>query len=143
MIMIQLKELSKIVERKEEIDQEAKIKREKENKERCQKEYENAILNLEERLINAATMGRKSLSVAHFSAFSGGNVSEKLHSKSKGGNYYVSWGKSIFGKDVIEHMEGNLKRVYDYLQENGLDPKIEYWTDGGGQDEGFELVIKW
>lgn len=38
---------------------------------------------------------------------------------------------------------GNLKRVYKYVEKQGLNPEIEYWTDGCGQDEGFEIVVKW
>lgn len=142
--MINLKELSKIVERKDEIEQEEKIRKEKERKERFEKEYQDAIKNLEERLVTAATDGKRKLSVAHFSAFSGYNITDNLHKKrGNHGNYYCAWNKSIFESDVIENMSGNLKRVYDYLIENNLNPKIDYWTDGGGQDEGFELVVVW
>lgn len=141
--MIQLTELSKIADSKKERDEAARVLREKELNEKYEKEYQDATFDLEKKLKDAATDGRKSFAVAHFSAFSY-NVSDKLH-KRRGthGNYYVAWNKSIFEKDVIECMEGNLKRVYDYLKENNLNPKIQYWTDGGGQDEGFELVIKW
>lgn len=142
--MIDLNQLSKIVERKSEIEQEEKLRREKERKEKYEKEYQDAIFNLEERLVTAATEGKRKLCVAHFSAFSGYNISDELHKKrGNHGNYYVAWNKSIFESDVIENMSGNLKRVYDYLKENNLNPKIDYWTDGGGQDEGFELVVVW
>ena len=54
--MINLKELSKIVERKAEIDQEEKIRKEKERNERFEKEYQDAIKNLKGRLVTAATL---------------------------------------------------------------------------------------
>lgn len=68
---------------------------------------------------------------------------EKRRDYLRTSNYCVAWNKSIFEKDVIECMTGNFKRVYDYLVKEGLNPKVDYWTDGGGQDEGFELVIEW
>ena len=150
-IMIQLNELSKIAlgkaERKEqaaEREEQARVKREREYNEKQEKQYQEAIKNLEQRLKDAALDGKNNLRVAHFSAFIGGNVSERLHKKRGSyGNYYVAWNKTIFESDVIECMQGNLKRVYDYLQENGLNPKVDYWIAGGGMDEGFELVVQW
>lgn len=142
--MIQLNELTKITENKFQRDKEEQLRRERERTEKFEKEYWEAISNLEQRLIDAATDGKRKLSVAHFSAFSGGNISEGLHKKRGSfGNYYVAWNKAIFESDVIENMQGNLKRVFDYLKENNLNPKVNYWTDGGRQDEGFELVIVW
>lgn len=142
--MIKLKKLSKIVERKAEIEKEEQIRKEKKRNELFEEEYQDAIKNIEERLVATASEGKSKLSVAHFSAFSGYNISDNLHKKiGNHGNYCCAWNKSIFESDVIENMSGNLKRVYDYLIENNLNPKIDYWTDGGGLDEGFELVVVW
>ena len=141
--MINLNQLSKIVERKLEIEQEEHLRKEKLRQEKYEKEYQDAIFNLEERLITSAKEGKRKLCVAHFSAFSY-NILDELHKK-RGNcrNYCVAWNNSIFESDVIQYMSGNLKRVYEYLKENNLNPKINYWTDGGGQDEGFELVVVW
>lgn len=142
--MIQLNDLTKITENKSQRDKEEQLRRERERTEKFEKEYQEAISNLEQRLKDAATDGKRKLSVSHFSAFSGGNISDELHKKRGSfGNYYVAWNKAIFESDVIENMQGNLKRVFDYLKENNLNPKVDYWTDGGGQDEGFELVVVW
>jgi hypothetical protein len=142
--MIHLNELKEITENKFQRDKEEQLRIEKEINEKFENEYQEVISNLEQRLRDAATNGQRKLAVAHFSAFSGGNVSNLLHKKRGNyGNYYVAWSKTIFESDVIENMQGNLKRVYDYLKENNLNPKVYYWTDGGGQDEGFELVVAW
>ena len=142
--MIQLNELSKIASEKAERDKQDRLEQERKYNEKQEKEYQKAIENLEQRLKNAALDGKKKLQIAHFSAFNGGNISDRLHKKRGDyGNYYVAWNKVIFERDVIENMQGNLKRVYDYLQTNNLKPKVNYWTDGGGMDEGFELVVKW
>lgn len=142
--MIQLSELAKIAENKHQRDKEAQLRREREQSEKFEQEYQKAISNLEQRLKDAATDGKRKLTVAHFSAFFGENISDRLHKKRGSfGNYYVAWNKSIFESDVIENMQGNLKRVFEYLKENNLNPKIDYWIDGGGQDEGFQLVVVW
>jgi|AOAMet1_18_M0_10_1038524.scaffolds.fasta_scaffold13903_4 hypothetical protein len=142
--MIQLNELSKIASGKAERDEQERLERERKYNEKQEKEYREAIENLEQRLKNAALDGKNKLRIAHFSAFTGRNVSDRLHKKRGSyGNYYVAWNKSVFESDVIENMQGNLKRVYDYLQANNLKPRVNYWTDGGGMDEGFELVVEW
>lgn len=142
--MIQLNELSKIASGKAERDEQERLERERKYNEKQEKEYRDTIENLEQRLKNAALDGKNKLNIAHFSAFTGGNVSDNLYKKRGSyGNYYVAWNKAIFESDVIENMQGNLKRVYDYLQANNLKPKVNYWTDGGGMDEGFELVVEW
>lgn len=33
--------------------------------------------------------------------------------------------------------------VWNYLQEAGLKPTIEYWHDGMGMDSGFNIVARW
>lgn len=141
--MIQLAELSKIADSKKERDEAARLLREKELNEKYEQEYQDAIFELEKRLKDAATDGIRKLSVAHFSAF-GCNFSDELQ-KRRGthGNFYVAWKIAIFEKDVVECMQCNFKRLYNYLKENNLNPKIEYWTDGGGMYEGFEIVIEW
>jgi Zn/Cd-binding protein ZinT len=142
--MIQLNKLSKIASGKAERDEQERLEREREYNEKQEKQYQEVIENLEQRLKNAALDGKNQLEVAHFSAFTGGNISDRLHKKRGSyGNYYVAWNKAIFESDVIENMQGNLKRVYDYLQSNNLNPIVNYWTDGGGMDEGFELVVEW
>ncbi len=141
--MIQLAELSKIADSKKERDEAARVLREKELNDKYEKEYQDAIFDLEKKLKDAATDGRRKLSVAHFSAF-GYNFSNELQKRrGSNGNFYVAWGTAIKPKDVIECMQGNFKRVFLYLFESGLNPDVEYWTDGGGMDEGFEIVIKW
>ena len=60
------------------------------------------------------------------------------------GNHYCSWQVSVFPKDVIQHMKGNFKRIYDYLNlECGVEPSVAYWTDGGGMKEGFSIALDW
>lgn len=142
--MIQLAELSKIADSKKERDEAARLLREKELNEKYEKEYQDAIFDLEKKLKDAATDGKRKLSVAIFSAFSYNFSDELKKRRGSHGNYYVAWKKNaIKPKDVIECMRGNFKRVFLYLLESGLNPVIEYWTDGGGMDEGFEIVIKW
>lgn len=142
--MINLSELSKIVDTREERLEQEKLAAQLEYTDRQLEEYNTIISDLEKRLIAVAKSGQRKYPVAHFSAFTGNNVSEKLYSKRGNyGNYYCAWNKTIFQEDVIKYMSGNLKRVYDYLVDNKLNPIVEYWTDGGGMDEGFELVIKW
>lgn len=126
---------------------ERKLLIEKEEQERLnyqlQKEFDLAVLSLDHRLLNAAQEGKRRLVVAHFSAWTG-SINPELHKKKEGyGNYYCAWNKAVFVSDVIANMQGSLKMVYDYLVSLSLNPKIEYWTDGGGQDEGFQLVIVW
>ena len=142
--MIQLNELSKIASGKAERKEQERLERERKYNEKQEKEYQDVIVNLEQRLKDAALDGKNKLRVAHFSAFNDGNVSDRLYKKRGSyGNYYVAWNNTIFESDVIDNMQGNLKRVYDYLQTNNLNPKVNYWTDGCGMDEGFELVVEW
>lgn len=142
--MIQLNELSKIASEKAKRDEQERLEGERKYNVKQEKEYREAVENLEQRLKNAALDGKNKLRIVGFSAFDSENVSNRLHKK-RGSyeNYYVAWNKTIFESDVIENMQGNLKRIYDYLQANNLKPKVNYWTDGGGVDEGFELVVEW
>lgn len=39
-------------------------------------------------------------------------------------------------------MVNNMKRVYEYCQQENLSPKIKYWYDDNG-DDGFEIYIEW
>lgn len=142
--MIQLNELSKIVSGKAERDEQERLEREQKYNEKQEREYQEVIENLEQRLKKAALDGKKKLIVAKFSAFNGGNVSDRLHKKiGSHRSYYASWNEVIFESDVIENMQGNLKRVYDYLKINNLYPKVGYWLYKSGRDEGFSLVVKW
>lgn len=144
--MVTLDELAKIVKNKES-KYERELKRaNKKQIDEHNKEYLDIIHNLSGRLKDAATDGLREYTVAQFSAFGFGlnqTLLDGIRVK-KSGNYYCAWvDKEITEQDVIEHMTGNLKRVYDYLKENNLNPHIDYWTDGGGMDEGFRIKIKW
>lgn len=142
--MITLKELSDITEIKAKFEKEEKIREEIEHKEKIEKQYQDVIRNLDRRLLSTALDGKRKLSVIEFSALSYENISKDLDKKMGAyRNYYCAWGKTVFESDVLENMTGNFKRIYDYLKENNLNPKIDYWTDGGGYEEGFKLVVEW
>ncbi|OGY62361.1 MAG: hypothetical protein A2745_02080 [Candidatus Harrisonbacteria bacterium RIFCSPHIGHO2_01_FULL_44_13] len=43
-----------------------------------------------------------------------------------------------------EWLAGACKLVFDYCQEAGLDPRIEYWhEDVGMKTDGFYMVVHW
>jgi hypothetical protein len=40
-------------------------------------------------------------------------------------------------------LKGPALIVWDYLQEQKLNPTLEYWHDGLGMNSGFNIVVKW
>lgn len=146
--MVTLEELRQITNdkhKKFELERQKATKAEQDNYEMM---YQNIIRDLSSKLKKAAADGNTQFLVHYFSAFGFGlnqTLSDEIKQKMRGsGNYFCAWrDKKITEKDVIEHMVGNFKRVYEYLKENELEPKIQYWTDGGGMDEGFEIIIRW
>ena len=145
--MINLTELTKLSNDKLAREEQAKLLASEKELEKYEKIYHDAIDDLENKLKVCAINGKRSYTVATFTMFSYGIneiVFDELKRKvGSHGNYYCAWNKSIFEKDVIEHMKGNLRRIYEYCNENSLNPKIRYWCDGGGMDEGFEVFIEW
>ncbi len=145
--MITISELTKISDDKVVRDKQEEESRKQKFHEKFEKEYLDATLNLEERLRKAAAAGAKKLTVCTFTAYGHGefkNLTDEFKEKMKqSGNLQSNWRKTIFPEDVKSCMIGNLKRVYDYVSGLNLNPVIEYWTDGGGQDEGFEVMIMW
>lgn len=105
-------------------------------------EYYGLMSELSLILKEAAMAGKTEKVVYQASAYSD-NFSSELYTRRKGANYYVSWGKSINQKDIIETMRGNFGRIYNRLIELGFTPVVKYWTDGCGIDEGFQIIIKW
>lgn len=149
--MITLDKLAKLANEEDERKRKAEIKRQEQLEYETNNIFHNIIDGLEQRLIDAATDGEHKLSVGCFSAFTSirlANVTEELlrrrFNRGNCANYGIAWNNNTIGvSDVIECMCGSLKKVYDFCLENGLNPQIDYWTDGGGQDEGFEIIIKW
>lgn len=145
--MISITELAKLSNDKFAKEEQAMLLASKKELEDYNKRYHDLIDDLENKLKELAMNGVRTYTVARFSAFGYGineTVSNNLKLKvGSHGNYYCAWNKSIFEKDVIEHMVGNLKRVYEYCDENSLKPRIRYWCDGGGMDEGFEVYVEW
>ncbi|MEI6822038.1 MAG: hypothetical protein WCL51_08875 [Bacteroidota bacterium] len=50
-------------------------------------------------------------------------------------------GKRITMKDMVNYISGNLKRVYDYCEQNGLYPQFEFKSYKN--NDGVNLIIKW
>jgi hypothetical protein len=111
------------------------------------REFGMAILNLELKVAIAKDKGEEKMPVAHFSTSKYGenNARAELYNiiKDSGcGNFNYAWRQGIITEqDVKKYMDGNLKRCFDYCVDAGYTVKIEYWQDGGGRDEGFEVVI--
>ncbi|MGL5717672.1 MAG: hypothetical protein ACRCX2_31965 [Paraclostridium sp.] len=106
-------------------------KRIQEQEEKYNKQYSDIIENLEQRLFEEAREGKRKLYVGSFM-----NLDRDF-------NY--SFNKTLLNLnieiEVIPNMSGNLKKIYDYLKEKGLNPELEYTTDY--YKEGFAIVIKW
>jgi len=50
-------------------------------------------------------------------------------------------GKRITMKDMVNYISGNLKRVYDYCEMNGINPQFEFKSYKN--NDGVNLIIKW
>lgn len=143
--MINLNELKKISDDKVVQDKQREIEDKKKRKQKFDHDYHFMVDNLEHRLRESARKGERRFSVGIFSIFGGGdfaNITEELSKRIKP-NLSVAFGDTITNSDIVFNMRGNFKRVFDYCRVQGLDPNVKYWTDGGGEDEGFEIIIEW
>ena len=103
-------------------------------------EYNDIVSNLDQNLKDAASRGKSSYSVMHTTEIYA--YDEALADKMVKHLYLrCAWGQTVSAEDIIKVMKGNLKKVYEYLEENKLNPILRYWTDGDA--EGVEIVIKW
>jgi len=55
---------------------------------------------------------------------------------------YVYQGNN-FNSIHVELLTGPGAIVWNYLQEAGLKPSIEYWHDGMGMESGFNILVHW
>ena len=154
--MISLKELREItfdLDKKRETIKKGQSAEQKAKEEGI---FKAATHNLGERLKKAALEKKKKyivFQVGHSGNQVYGNhdtldnnfMMSEVRNKTSGSNLYyqIHVTKSITYEMMERWMIGAAKRIFDFCKESGLEPKLNYWTDGGGMDEGIQIVIDW
>lgn len=117
-------------------------KRIQEQEEKYNKQYSDIIENLEQRLFEKAKQGERKLYVGTFMNWDKDfSLLNMMFKAKKVTTLYNALNDLNIETEVIPNISGNLKKVYDYLKEKGLDPELEYTTDY--HKEGFAIVVKW
>ena len=57
----------------------------------------------------------------------------------------LKWGRDHDYTNALTHdqLKGPASIVWNYLQEQKLNPTLEYWHDGIGMNSGFNIVVHW
>jgi len=145
--MVGLKKLASISKESNEISESKEKQRIRIINEEYEKFFHDIVMDIELKLKEAAFHGKHSLFVADFFIYNYGRIEEFHPNFTKPidakvvGNMYTSWGNTVTEKDVIETMSGNLRRIYDFLKTEGLNPRIDY--NDNNSNSVFEINIEW